>query len=79
MRADKIGTEDILNIGAFGRLKVTLPSFAAIESAKNLVTRAKARYPRKDGLTYTTSVDKKENTIIIEVVNPEDVKRKTKD
>lgn len=79
MRADKIGTEDILNIGAFGRLKVTLPSFAAIESAKNLVTRVKARYPRKDGLTYTTSVDKKENIIIIEVVNPEDVKRKTKD
>ena len=79
MIANKVGTEDIVNIGSFGRLKVTLPDYAAVESAKNLVTRAKARYPRKDGLTYTTGVDKKTNTIIIEVVNPQDVRRKSKD
>ena len=78
MVANKIGTEDIMNIGSFGRLKVTLPDFAAVESAKNLVTRAKARYPRKDGLTYTTCVDKKTNTIVIEVVSPKDVRRKNK-
>ena len=78
MVANKVGTEDIINIGAFGRLKVTLPDYAAVESAKNLVTRAKARHPREDGLTYTTSVDKKTNTITIEVVKPEDVNRKNK-
>lgn len=78
MVANKVGTEDIIKIGAFGMLKVTLPDYAAVESAKNLVTRAKARHPREDGLTYTTSVDKKTNTITIEVVRPEDVNRKNK-
>jgi len=76
MIASKVGTEDIINIGAFGRLKVTLPDYAAVESAKNLVTRAKARHPRPDGLTYTTGVDKTTNTLTIEVVRPEDVNRK---
>ena len=78
MVVNKVSTEDITNIGAFGRLKVTLPDFAAVESAKNLVTRVKSRYPREDGLTYTTGVDKKTNTLTIEVVKPEDVKRKKK-
>lgn len=78
MVADKVSTTDINNIGAFGKLTVTLPDYAAVESAKNLVTRAKARYPRKDGLTYTCSVDKKTNTITIEVVRPEDVRRHNK-
>lgn len=78
MISNKVGTEDILNIGVNGKLKVTLPNYAAVESVKNLVTRAKARYPREDGMTYTTCVDKKTNTIVIEVVNPEDVRRKNK-
>ena len=78
MVANKVGTDDIVNIGSFGKLTVTLPDFAAVESAKNLVTRAKARHPREDGLTYTTKVDKVTNTIIIEVVRPEDVNRKMK-
>lgn len=78
MKANKVGTEDIVNIGSFGKLKVTLPDFAAVESAKNLVTRAKARHPREDGLTYTTKVDKMTNTITIEVVNPDDVNRRNK-
>lgn len=78
MEANKIGTEDINNIGSFGKLKATLPDYAAVESAKNLVTRAKKRHPREDGLTYTTSVDKETNTIKIEVVRPEDVKRRNK-
>ena len=76
MIASKVGTEDINSIGAYGKLVVTLPDYAACESAKNLVTRAKARHPRPDGLTYTTSVDKKTNTITIEVVRPDDVNRK---
>lgn len=75
MIASKVGTEDIINIGAFGKLKVTLPDYASVESVKNLVTRAKARHPREDGLTYTTGVEKKTNTLTIEVVRPEDVKR----
>lgn len=78
MVASKVGTDDIINIGAFGKLTVTLPDFAAVESAKNLVTRAKSRHPRADGLTYTTSVDKKTNTITIEVVTPENVNRHNK-
>lgn len=78
MITNHIGTDDIVNIGAFGKLTVTLPNYAAVESVKNLVTRTKARYPRTDGLTYTTSVDKKTNTIAISVVKPEDVKRRNK-
>lgn len=78
MIANKVGTDDIVNIGSFGKLKVTLPDFAAVESAKNLVTRAKARHPREDGLTYTTKVDKMTNTITIEVVKPDDVNRRNK-
>ena len=78
MVANKVGTEDIKSIGAFGKLIATLPNYAAVESAKNLVTRVKARHPREDGLTYTTSVDKKTNTITIEVVRPQDVKRRNK-
>ena len=79
MVASKLGTEDITNIGMYGRLKVSLPSYAMIESVKNIVTRVKARYPREDGLTYTTSVDKKTNTIMIEVVKPENVRRRNLD
>jgi hypothetical protein len=78
MITSKVGTNDIRNIGAYGKLVATLPDYAAVESAKNLVTRVKVRYPRTDGLTYTTSVDKSTNTITIEVVNPEDVNRKNK-
>jgi hypothetical protein len=78
MIASKIGTEDIINIGAFGILKVTLPDYASVESVKNLVTRAKSRHPREDGLTFTTGVDKKTNTITIKCVRPEDVNRKNK-
>jgi len=76
MIANRVSTTDIINIGAFGKMEVTLPNFAACESAKNLVTRAKARHPRKDGLTWTCHIDKKTNTITIEVVRPEDVRRK---
>lgn len=78
MVADKVSTEDIKNIGSYGRLIVKLPSYAAVESAKNLVTRAKARHPRTDGLTYTCTVDKSTNTLTIEVVNPENVRRHNK-
>lgn len=78
MDASKFGTEDIMNIGAFGKAVVRLPNYAAVESVKNLVTRVKARHPRKDDLTYTTSVDKSTNTITIEVVRPEDANRKNK-
>ena len=67
MIANKVGTEDIIHIGAFGKLKVTLPNYASVESAKNLVTRAKVRHPREDGLTYTCKIDKKTNLITIDV------------
>lgn len=78
MVASKVGTEDFQNIGLFGQLKVRLPDYAAVESVKNLVTRAKVRHPRADGMTYTCSVDKKTNTITIRVVDPESLKKKSK-
>lgn len=78
MIASKVGTEDIINIGMFGKLTVTLPNPKAVESVKNLITRTKYLYPREDGLTYTTNTDKKTNTITIKVVKPEDVNRKNK-
>lgn len=78
MIASKVGTEDIINIGAFGKLTATLPTPAAVESLKNLITRIKYVHPREDGLTYTTKVDKKTNTITVEVVKPENVRRKNK-
>lgn len=78
MIASKFGTEDIINIGTYGKIKVTLPDFATVESVKNLVTRAKVRHPRVDGMTYTTTVEKETNTITIAVVKPENVKRKNK-
>lgn len=78
MVVNKVSTEDINNIGSYGKLVATLPSYAACEVAKNLVTRAKSRHPRKDGLTYSCSIEKKTNTITIRTLRPEDVKRKKK-
>ena len=75
MIAVQFGTDDINNLGSYGKAVVTLPDYGAVESVKNLVTRAKTRHKRKDGLTYTTKVDKKTNTITIMVVRPEDVNR----
>lgn len=76
MIASKIGTSDIVNIGAFGKLEVVLPDYAAVETAKNLVTRAKKRYPRKDGLTWTCKTTKGENKITIECLRPEEVEQR---
>lgn len=78
MIANKVGTKDINAIGSYGKLVVTLPDYAACESAKNLANRAKTRHPRPDGLVYSTHIDKKTNTITIETVRPEDVKRRKK-
>lgn len=78
MVADKVSTFDINAIGTGGSLTVTLPDYKAIESVKNLVSRAKAAYPREDGMTYTTKVDRATNTITISVVSPDEVNRKNK-
>lgn len=59
MVAERISTADILNIGMNGKLEVQLPDYAAIEVAKNLVSRCNVRYPRKDGGRWRTSVDRK--------------------
>ena len=65
MVASKITTDDIRRIGRDGEIVVQLPTYAQIESVKNLVTRVKARYPREDGYTYATSVAKDTNTLTI--------------
>ena len=75
MEATKIGTNDIRNL-ALGILEVKLPDYAACETAKNLVTRVKARYPLEDGDTFTTNIVKKTCTIIIKKCKPEEVNRK---
>lgn len=69
MVSDKISTDDIQNIGSYGVLKVTLPDYKACMSAKNLVTYTKNMYPRKDGLTYTISIDRDTSTITISTID----------
>lgn len=68
MVAERISCEDIKTIGKYGLLKVTLPTYRACVSAKNLVTHVKSMYPREDGLTYSTSIDKSTNTITIKTI-----------
>lgn len=69
MVAERISCEDIKTIGKYGLLKVTLPTYRACVSAKNLVTHVKSMYPREDGLTYSTSIDKSTNTISIKTID----------
>lgn len=71
MIASKIGTDDILNIGTDGKLEAVLPNYSAIKSVKSLVTRAKKRYPRKDGMTYAFKSERETNTVTIKVVKQE--------
>lgn len=78
MVAERISTNDIQSIGKGGTLEVTLPSYKACMSAKNLVTYTKNMYPREDGMTYTCSINRDTHTIIIKVVSPDDVSRKNK-
>ena len=68
MVADKISVDDIKRIGRDGSLSVSLPSYAACVSAKNIVTYVKKAYPREDGLTYTCSIDCDTNTIVIKTI-----------
>lgn len=65
MIAERISTADILNIGLNGKLEVQLPNWAAVEVAKNLVSRCNVRYPRKDGGRWRTSVNRKTYKITI--------------
>ena len=78
MVAERIGTNDIRSIGKNGTLEVTLPDYKACMTAKNLVTYTKNMYPRDDGMTYTCSINRDNNTITIKVVSPEEVNRKAK-
>lgn len=78
MIAERLSTKDIQSIGVGGTLEVTLPDYKACMSAKNLVTYTKNMYPREDGMTYTCSINRESNTIIIKVVEPDDVNRKVK-
>ena len=69
MVSDKVSTSDIRNIGSYGSLVVTLPNYKSCMSAKNLVTYTKNMYPREDGLTYTMSIDRDTNTIVIRTID----------
>lgn len=69
MVASKVTIEDIRNIGYGGKLKVELPDYAACVSAKNLVSHVRKMYPREDGKYYKASVDSKNNTIEISVID----------
>lgn len=74
MVADKISTNDIQSIGTGGTLEVTLPDYKACVCAKNLVTYTKNMYPRKDGMTYTCSINRDTHTITIKVVEHKPVR-----
>ena len=69
MVAEKVTIEDIRNIGYGGKLKVSLPNYAACVSAKNLVSHVRKMYPREDGKYYKASIDSKANTIEISVID----------
>ena len=77
MKAERISIYDIMGIGRGGSLSVTLPSYKATVTARNLVQYVRNAYPREDGLTYSTTTDKKTNTITISVKekNHEDKQR----
>lgn len=79
MIVSKLGTEDIAGIGAFGRIEATLPDKETFKSVQVLANKLNRTHPREDGLAITTKKSKvKDNTIVIEVVKPEDVNRKIK-
>lgn len=78
MVAERISTNDIQSIGKNGMLEVTLPDYKACISAKNLVTYTKNMYPREDGMTYTCSINRDTHTIIIKVIDHENVNKKDK-
>lgn len=65
MVAERLTTKDIRNIGQGGALEVILPDYAAVESAKVLVSRVKLRYPREDGYTLRTEFNRTKNSITI--------------
>ncbi len=67
MIAEKISIYDIMGIGQGGTLSVTLPSYVACVSARNLVQYVRNAYPREDGWTYNTTTDKETCTITIRV------------
>lgn len=67
MVSENISTKDIRNIGKYGALVVRPPDYKACMSVKNLVIYTKNMYPREDGLTYTCSISRDENTITITI------------
>ena len=69
MKAEKISIYDIMSIGQGGSLSVTLPSYVAAVTARNLTQYVRDAYQREDGRTYATRIDKKTNTITISVVD----------
>lgn len=69
MVSSKVTIEDIRNIGYGGKLRVQLPDYAACVSAKNLVSHVRKMYPREDGKYYFCSVDSKNNTVEISVID----------
>lgn len=69
MVSEKVSTNDIQNIGSYGTLVVKLPDYKSCMSVKNLVTYTKNMYPREDGLTYTTSIDRDTSTITIKTID----------
>jgi len=71
MVAERITSEDIRAIGVGGKLIVTLPSFHAVVSARNMVSYVRRAYPREDGC-YKTTYDPKTFTLTVMVVPQED-------
>ena len=69
MKANRITVDDVRGIGTFGQLKVTLPTYLATVSARNIVSYVRKAYKREDGLDYKTSTDAKTNTITISTVD----------
>lgn len=64
-----VSTKDIQELESNSTLIAILPDYKACVSAKNIVTYTKNMYPRKDGLTYSCSINRDTHTITIRVID----------
>lgn len=74
MKADRISTNDILNIGTGGKLEVMLPDYKAVCTAKTLVSRCNLAYPREDGQVWRTAFCREKNMLTVYLEKKEEEK-----
>lgn len=56
MKANKVTTKDIRELGSYGTMTVELPSYRHCRTARNIVNYVRKAYPRTDKLGYWTRI-----------------------